>query len=560
MSLGSPFGAPDDADAEASENAAEAGIIVVAAAGNEGPGDYITGSPASGDKVISVAAMDSNDPKSYPGVNLALAGGASIVAQNSTNAHVTTAPLLSATFVLPDGQGGVSLGCDQAEYVARRRLAGKLVVTQRGTCARIARAQFAFKHGAAAVAMINNGPGYRLLRGRHPGRRPTATSSRSPSPSSACGPATVRRWRPRPRGAASNVDIANPGLERLRRLQLRRPALGDGRLQAGLSAPGVNDHLERHGQGNRRDLLRHLDGHPARRRRRGARPPGAPRLAEADQRSAILQTASVALVRLLRAPPRRRGGAAGERRPDPGRGLRSRRGHEQPLLRRGRAEPRLRGPAGAPGPEPRQVGDHLPPRREPGFGRPGADRLQPPLGARATRRRCLGHRRPDRAHLVGRPDARPRHGRDPVRGDLRDRDPDARRRPERRGGAELALHPGAAGALQLPRLHRRQPRPGPPDQHPLPHELRRGHLGRHRLLQPGPVLPADPGCSSSAPAPSGRRPSRPSTPAPGTRTTWSSSAPTPGTGSARPTWPSSTSASSPPPRLGPATPAGSRPT
>src|SRR5438067_5621514 len=39
MSLGSPFGSPDDADAEASNNAAEAGVIVVAAAGNEGPGN-----------------------------------------------------------------------------------------------------------------------------------------------------------------------------------------------------------------------------------------------------------------------------------------------------------------------------------------------------------------------------------------------------------------------------------------------------------------------------------------------------------------------------------------
>src|SRR5260221_5954439 len=68
MSLGSPFGTEDDADAEASENAAEAGIIVVAAAGNEGPGQYITGSPAAGDKVISVAAIDSNDPPSYPAI------------------------------------------------------------------------------------------------------------------------------------------------------------------------------------------------------------------------------------------------------------------------------------------------------------------------------------------------------------------------------------------------------------------------------------------------------------------------------------------------------------
>src|SRR5207248_2018168 len=153
MSLGSPFGAAGDADAVASQNAAEAGVIVVAAAGNEGPGDYITGSPAGGDKVISVAAMDSNDPQSYPGVNLNL-GSASIVAQNSNNADFSGTPL--QVYVLPDGNGGVSLGCNEAEYVDAQ-IAGKLVVAQRGTCARVLRAQMGQKHGAAAVALINNG-------------------------------------------------------------------------------------------------------------------------------------------------------------------------------------------------------------------------------------------------------------------------------------------------------------------------------------------------------------------------------------------------------------------
>ena len=48
MSLGSDFAATplaDDPDVIASDNASGAGIVVVAASGNAGPGAYITGVP-----------------------------------------------------------------------------------------------------------------------------------------------------------------------------------------------------------------------------------------------------------------------------------------------------------------------------------------------------------------------------------------------------------------------------------------------------------------------------------------------------------------------------------
>src|SRR6266849_6751191 len=57
MSLGADFGPQDTADAEASEQAAEAGLIVVAAAGNAGQSIYFLGSPAAGDKTLAAAAM-----------------------------------------------------------------------------------------------------------------------------------------------------------------------------------------------------------------------------------------------------------------------------------------------------------------------------------------------------------------------------------------------------------------------------------------------------------------------------------------------------------------------
>src|SRR5256886_10654653 len=160
MSLGSDFGNEDDADAEASENAVNAGIVVVASAGNAGPIPYIVGTPSTGEKAISVAAMDSH--ASYPGEALALTptGGITALDANGiTAANGTSLPVV----VLPDikgtGSGGVSLGCDPAEYTAAG-VTGKLVVTVRGSCSRVARAMFRQPARAAAVAMINSSTGY----------------------------------------------------------------------------------------------------------------------------------------------------------------------------------------------------------------------------------------------------------------------------------------------------------------------------------------------------------------------------------------------------------------
>jgi subtilisin family serine protease len=59
MSLGGA-GTPDDATSTAADNAALTGTVVVAAAGNSGPGEATVGSPAAGRHVLAAAA--SNDP------------------------------------------------------------------------------------------------------------------------------------------------------------------------------------------------------------------------------------------------------------------------------------------------------------------------------------------------------------------------------------------------------------------------------------------------------------------------------------------------------------------
>src|SRR5262249_22219410 len=166
MSLGSPFGTADDASAVASTNVTRAGVIVVASSGNNGANQYITGSPATGTGVISVAANDANS--GFPGATMAISTDGSITAQNSNGAAFTNGTVLPVA-VLRDSypNGPVSLGCTDADYTNYPGgVAGKLVVTLRGTCSRVGRAIRAEQHGAAAAAMLNTDTGYPPFEGQ----------------------------------------------------------------------------------------------------------------------------------------------------------------------------------------------------------------------------------------------------------------------------------------------------------------------------------------------------------------------------------------------------------
>jgi minor extracellular serine protease Vpr len=166
MSLGSVFGRDDEPSTEASDTLSLAGVVVVASAGNAGPSGYITDGPAVADRSISVAAVDASGP-SFPGANVALSTGQSVLAQNSNGAALPSGPLPVAVLRTSYPDGPVSLGCDPAEYTNfPGGVAGKLVVTVRGTCARVARAIFGEQAGAAAVAMINTSSGYPPFEGR----------------------------------------------------------------------------------------------------------------------------------------------------------------------------------------------------------------------------------------------------------------------------------------------------------------------------------------------------------------------------------------------------------
>jgi subtilisin family serine protease len=156
MSLGADFRTGDSADSLAADEAVKAGVVVVSAAGNAGDIHYILGSPAAAARGIGVAA--SAKQAFEPRVNMALPAVPAAPAAKTIQAINANGVPISGSLevkVLRTATGGVSLGCNRAEYVAAG-VTGKLVVTQRGTCARVARAIFGQQAGAAAVVMINN--------------------------------------------------------------------------------------------------------------------------------------------------------------------------------------------------------------------------------------------------------------------------------------------------------------------------------------------------------------------------------------------------------------------
>ncbi len=235
MSLGSNFGEATDPSAVASDNAVRAGIVVVASAGNAGAVNYITGSPATSSLAISVAAQDPTS--SYPGVALAPPGGGSIQTINANGAPVTTASL--QVKVLLDSAGNISLGCSPADYVG---VAGKLVVTKRGICARTSRAIYGEAAGAAAVLMVNNAAALPPYEG------PITLNADTGAPANVTIPflgtslnneALIKTLDGQVL-ALNAANIANPGFNALASFSSLGPRLSDGHLKPDVTAPGVS--------------------------------------------------------------------------------------------------------------------------------------------------------------------------------------------------------------------------------------------------------------------------------------------------------------------------------
>ncbi len=135
MSLGSEYGSVQDPDAVASNNAVEAGIMVVASAGNSGDTYEITGSPGVATKALSVAASEDNGQitdgftatigdasRTYA----ALLAGANDWASQSATGRVVEIGDWSA----PLGAGNNADGCDVFDATDAAKVAGRIVLLQ----------------------------------------------------------------------------------------------------------------------------------------------------------------------------------------------------------------------------------------------------------------------------------------------------------------------------------------------------------------------------------------------------------------------------------------------
>jgi subtilisin family serine protease len=261
MSLGSSFGRADDPSAVASTNAAAAGVSVVTSAGNSGPSQYITGSPGTGTGAIATAAIDSH--ATLPGVSLDLTpGGAidAIVANGISPADGTTYNVVVLTDD-PATPANEKLGCSVAAYTRVGIHAGgnQLAVTERGTCARVARAIFGEQAGAAAVAMINNAASLPPYEGPILSNPDNGTPFTVTIPFlGVLGPATsadANALRAASTVSTTAKTLANPGFRGFASFSSGGPRNGDSALKPDISAPGVSIQSTASGTGNKGYVL-----------------------------------------------------------------------------------------------------------------------------------------------------------------------------------------------------------------------------------------------------------------------------------------------------------------
>lgn len=172
MSLGSSFGSPNDSSSVSAQNAVEAGVVVVAAAGNSGNNlPYISGAPGSAEGVISVAS-------SIPGLQqdffLSFTTGTGetidIIAP-----YASISPTLTASL---SGSLEISSPYDACSEL-ENDFAGKVALITRGSCAFTDKLNNALAAGASAAVVVNNVAGAAITMGGSPTELPAAMISQS---------------------------------------------------------------------------------------------------------------------------------------------------------------------------------------------------------------------------------------------------------------------------------------------------------------------------------------------------------------------------------------------
>ena len=172
MSLGANFGTEDHADpsVRASDAAAATGIVVVASAGNAGNSSYITGSPATASKVLSVAATTTGFATG-PTVNVVdtpYITQTNIIYQppafDEGTGRYTEAVTATLGYVGNLAGAADNLLCE-IDGIADDALAGQIALISRGVCAFSIKVNNAAELGALGALIFNNAPGLNVMGG-----------------------------------------------------------------------------------------------------------------------------------------------------------------------------------------------------------------------------------------------------------------------------------------------------------------------------------------------------------------------------------------------------------
>jgi minor extracellular serine protease Vpr len=148
LSLGSDVDVPNSIEAVAAANAMAAGVMVVLAAGNAGPGYSTVGTPATRQEPLTVGS--STDPGNDQFYLDDRQGNERFALNLMSNSPRPDANPVEAQYVY------VGEGCTPVEYATRAPVAGRVALIRRGTCTFSVKKELAQANGAAAAIIFNN--------------------------------------------------------------------------------------------------------------------------------------------------------------------------------------------------------------------------------------------------------------------------------------------------------------------------------------------------------------------------------------------------------------------
>jgi uncharacterized repeat protein (TIGR01451 family) len=237
LSLGSLYGARSDAMSRALDNAALAGVVPVAASGNDGDVHYITATPAVATRAISVAS--SLDATAVSG-QFRVDGPASIAGLYPAS-EAEFGPDLAKLGELAGALKVPASTRDGCGAFAAGTFAGKVALIDRGGCLFVDKVKNCQKAGAAGVLIANsvNGAPFTMSGSDTsitiPSMFTTLVAGAMLKDALAGGDVTVTLTAAF-RDAARNVDVAR--VDTVSSFSSRGPRRGDSALKPDITAPG----------------------------------------------------------------------------------------------------------------------------------------------------------------------------------------------------------------------------------------------------------------------------------------------------------------------------------